>query len=604
MPQATVINAGTPLSPGASAPLWTDACDSSSNLINTPAPAPLTIPLSDFIGGGNRLLEFGVTAADQIDSIVISGTVKGKLNDVIGLILRHETYGAIPILTNHAIAGVFTTPYPLLGDTRVFNFGETIPTGYVFQSITGPSSSQSIILPEGQAPTDYYYYYTGAGYQWQVSGITPGAAPYLITVPAHRYPYAPTYNYNNVPYFGLTTEDVAPIIFRGFRYRLVSPTGGDPVLVQTKTFQHFLIDTQDTNFTVDQSVTGFESWNDFNSEDLTSGPSNSSFTEWLWSNYGAHFWQTINTTRKLTRTTTAFDGGIITTEIEYDLITVQFFAYPSIQWSVEALAQVAWEAVLPPSALYQFYPPDYADFENYSERSEPLSLTALDFKGKAADGVWTLEIDSTSVPLPVSSQTGGVLPFSPSVVPGRVQIFGLQVTINFKTNEPYLANPVTPTTPSPGCIQAYGQGNLRLNLDDRAFTGILCGINGSSSMGILCGYSIQRIGRTGMVYNVSYFIATVCSMNNVNSVRNRTAISYWAQDWSDRAFSTKGDLGQAFVLGAYQHRIYPIVGQIGLRVQISGNKLTFHLTGQYPALVFIDPTVSLVNLFTLYSLNS
>jgi hypothetical protein len=604
MPQAKVLNAGTPLTPGTSAPLWTDACDTSTNLINNPAPAPLTIPLNDFVGGGNRLLEFGVTAPDQIESIVVSGTVKGKQNDLIGLILKHETYGAVPLLTNHAIAGVFTTPYPLLGDTRTFGFGETIPVGYVFQSINGTSTSQEIILPEGEAPTDYYYYYTGAGYQWQVKSITPGAAPYQMSVPAHRYPYAPTYNYNNVPYNGFSSSEIEPIIFRGFRYRMLSPTGGDPILVSQRTFQNYVVNSADPNFYQDSVVTGYDSWNDFNETALTSAPSNSSFSEFLWQNYGAHFWQVVNTVRKLSVGASRVGlGAVGTTVIEYDLITVQFFKYADIEWSVEALAQVTWEAVLPPSALYQFYPPDYSDFENYSERSEPLSLSAMDFKGKAADGVWTLEIDTTSAPLPTASTTS-VLPYSPSVVPGRVQLAGLVVTFNFKTNPQYQSSILTPTAPSPGVVQAYCQGNLRLNLDDRAFVGILCGINGSTSMGILCGYALQRVGRTGEVYDVVYAIQTVCNMNNVNSVRPRSAISWWAQDWGDRAFSTKGDLGQAFVLGAYQWRIYPIIGQIGLRVQIAGNKLTFQMMGQYPPLVFIDPTVSLINTFSMYNLNS
>jgi len=288
-----------------------------------------------------------------------------------------------------------------------------------------------------------------------------------------------------------------------------------------------------------------------------------------------------------------------------DTYTVKFIKFPDITWSVEPLAQVTWESIIPPSVTYQYYPPDYGDYLLLAERSEALSLTSMDWKGKAADGVWTLEFNATSAPIVAATTTYySSTAYSPTVQPATVRIDNLIITIKFKPNAQYLTANISSTTPSTGVTQAYAQGNLRANGDDRAFIGILCGISGSTTMGILCGYSVLRHGRTGEIYDVSYAIATVCNINHVNSPRNRKAISYWAQNWGDRPFSTKGDAGEAFTLGSTEWRIYPVRGRIGLQVQIQGQQLVFQLMGQYPPLVLNDPTVTLVNTFTRLSLNA
>lgn len=604
---ANIVNAGTPLTPSAAAPLWTDLCDTSSNMVNTAAPADIVVPLNGASGPGTIELPTWIQALDQIESVVVGGTIKGKRGDTVSLNLKHETLGAIPLLTNHGIQGALTTAYPLPGEMRTFSFGETIPPGYIFKNFVGTSSALQVTLPEGQAP-DFYYasIYNVAVYDWQIKSTTPGGSLSYITVPAHRYPYSPTYNFSNQPAPPGMLNATEPIVFRGFRYRAISGSG-DPILVSTRTFTHPVADENDpdyTNYNLEP-----DDWSGFVNQYGFSGYSQSTsapFSEPLWENYGAHDWTVVSVVRHIDH----YNGGTTTTPVTYtrtyDVVTVRFTKYADVTWSVEPLAQVTWETVVPPSAVYQFYPPDYGDFQAMAERSESLNLTSLDWKGKPADGIWTLEFGATSAPIAASlpSTQYGPAAFSPTVNPAIVRIDGLTLTIKFKGNPQYQTAVITPTTPSPGVIQAVTQGNLRSGGDDRSLIAVLCGVNGSTTMGILCGYSLLRVGRTGEIYDVSYFLATTCNVNHVNLTRLIKSISYFGKDWGDRPFSTKGDAGEAFVLGPVQHRIYPVRGQIGLQVKIIGNRLTFMMLGQYPPLVYQDPTVLNVNTFTKLSLNA
>ena len=598
---ANIINSGSPLSGGATAPLWTDSCDNSSNLVNTPAPNQLVVPLGPVKGPGTYELQFPVSALDAIDQVLVTGTLKGKLLDALSINLKHETLGALALLTGHIIESPLSTPYPLPPEIRTFLFGQTIPTGYQFVSFSGPGSSQFLTVPEDINPNNYYYYnYYYAYYQgfsWQVFSVTPGAAPYQITVPAHRQPYTPDYNYDNAP-GNIYVTAAAPliVIFRNFRYRILSLGASEATIVSNQSFANIVYDNGTQNSNQGYYSTGQQPWNDFNNY-YNTYYGNQSFSEGLYANYGAQDWLVYKVTRVVSNYVVSLGLSFYIATRVVDTYYVKFLKWPDILWEVEPLSQVTWQSIFAPQAQFQFYPPDYTDYLNYAQRSEALSLTSLDWKGKPADGIWTLEViaaTSSTNPLPASN----------NVTPCVVGIDTLQVAIQFKTNNQYLSSTLASTIPSAGIVQAYTQANLRANADDRALIAILCGINGSSTMGFLCGYSILRIGRTGEIYNVSYFVARTCNVNHANMTRNAAAISYWAQNWGDRPFSTKGDAAEAFVMGPTQHRIYPVRGQIGLQVQIKGSQLIFQMMGQYAPLVVTDPTVPLINKFTRLSLNA
>jgi hypothetical protein len=622
---ANVLNSGTPLAPGASAPLWTDLCDSSSNLTNVPAPPPLAIPVPDQLVNGVNEIQFEVLAPDMIESIDITGFIKGKLNDQISLTLKHPVYGSFPLMAQHAILGPLSNPYPLPGEIRLFNLGETIPAGYVFKKFVGNSTATQIVLPDGQSPTDYYYYYySAAAYEWQVKSITPGGASTQITVPAHRYPYTPDFNYDSVPNNALINV-TAPIVFRGFRYRMLSVGNAEPAIVQTKTFTNLIYDNGPSSGTSGYFSTGQQPWQDFNNfYDYyyygTAG--NAPWTEGLYGNYNAHDWVVTNVTRAVTTYLVSVPpiSFYFATRV-VDTYTVRFIRWADILWEVDPLAQITWESVVPPTALFQFYPSDFNDTQAMAERTEPVNLLMRQWAGQPAEGTWTLEITGASTPIAASGTPSGYnYPPAPTVAPGIVRIAGMALTINFKTNQPYLSTPITATAPSAGVMQAICQAQLRAVTDDRAMIAILCGIAGSTTMGILCGYALQRVGLTGEVYNVTYFIATTCNINHVNLTRRVQAISFDAQDWANTAtpagatqptppttttaFSTKGNKGEGFVFHPTKHRIYPVRGQIGLQVQIQGSTLKFMLLGNYPVLTYQNPTVALVNNFQRYSLNA
>lgn len=595
---ANIVNSGTPLSPGASAPLWTDQCDASSNFINTPAPADMVIPINGASGPGAINLPVSITALDQIDQVIVTGTMRGRRGDTLSLTLKHEIYGTIPLIVSHDIRGTLTVPYPLPNETRTFLFGETIPPGYIFQSYISPSSSFTITLPEGQAPTDYYFNYLSGGYSWQVKGRIAGAPAYQITVPAHRYPYAPTYNYDFQPAFGLIQQSV-PIVYRGFRYRMLSPMGGDPVAVNEITFVHHQIDTGNPAVGSGENSTGFDPWNDFTGVNLGfSGylP----FTEKLFADYGAHDWLV----KSAYQVRTNYNVGASAFFKVDQFYTVRFIRWPDIIWSVEALDQITWESIIPALARYQFYPTDYGDYQDYAERSESLTAVGLDWSGKAADGVWTMEYAATS-PVPLDSSPTVAEPLiSPTVAIPVVRIDNLVITIKFKTN-PQFANTVLSPTVVGGVTTVTTQGNLRSAGDDRALIGILAGISNSTSMGIFCGYALQRIGRTGELYNIAYFVATTCNLNHVNMTRRKAFIEYLGKDWGDVPFSTKGDAGESYVIGNQPWKIFPVRGQIGLKLTVTGSTLTLRLLGtDYPPLTFVDPTVANITNYQKISLNS
>jgi hypothetical protein len=375
------------------------------------------------------------------------------------------------------------------------------------------------------------------------------------------------------------------------------------------TFAHDAFDSGAiTGPTTNYFSTGDDAWNDFlKTTYYNNYPYNStdapyqSYSEALYTDYDAHTWQVINAVQTFTTYTIG-----VGTEYRLDIVfTVVFVKFPDLVWSVEPLAQVTWESVVPPSAVFQFYPPDYADYLLLAERSEPLELVMEDWKGKPADGVWTLEYIGNSAPI-VASSTGSIYSstsYSPSVQPAIVRIDNLFLRIQFKGN-PQLQNTVINPTTAGGTTTATTQATLRPNGDDRAFIGILCGLNNSTTMGILCGYAVLRMGRSGQIYDVCYSIATTCNINHVNLPRLLQKIEYLAQDWADKPFSTKGDAGEAWMMGTLLHRIYPVRGQIGLRVKVTGSQLLFNLMGQYPVLPFIDPTVALITNYQRISINA
>jgi hypothetical protein len=622
---ANVINSGTPLAPGASAPLWTELCDSSSNLTNVPAPPPLAIPVPDQLVNGVNEIQFEVLAPDMIESINVTGFIKGKLNDQISLTLKHPVYGSFPIIAQHAILGPLTSPYPLPGEVRLFNLGETIPAGYVFKQFVGNSTATQIVLPDGQSPTDYYYYYySAAAYEWQVKAITPGGASSQVTVPAHRYPYTPDYNYDNVPGNALINV-TSPIVFRGFRYRLLSVGDAEPSIVKVINFANLIFDNGPSASPTGYYSTGVYPWQDFNNYynyNYYAYAANTPFSETLYNNYGAHDWLVI----KVVRAVTTYLVQVPPISFYYatrvvDTYTVQFIKWADLLWEVDPLSQITWESIVPPTALFQFYPADYNDTQAMAERTEAVNAIVRQWAGQPAEGTWTLEVTGASTPIAASGIPAGynTLP-TPTVTPGIIRIAGMALTLNFKTNQPYLSTPIAATTPSAGVRQAICQAQLRAVTDDRAMIAILCGIAGSTTMGIICGYALQRVGLTGEVYNVTYFIATTCNINHVNMTRRVQAISFDAQDWANAAtaagapvptppttttaFSTKGNAGEGYVFHPTKHRIYPVRGQIGLQVQIQGTMLKFMLLGNYPVLTYQNPTVALVNNFQRYSLNA
>jgi hypothetical protein len=607
---ANVINSGVPLAPGASAPLWTAACDNSTNLVNTAAPPDMVIPLSPTSGPGTDEIPFYITALDQIEEIDIAGTMRGKMGDTITVNLKHETYGVIPLLISHGILGTLTNAYPLPAETKTFLFGETIPSGYVFKNFVGNGSSTFVTLPENISPNTYYYYtnyYNYQGFAWQVTQYVAGAASPNITVPAHRYPYTPDYNYDNLPGPALV-NGFAPliIIYRGFRYQMVGIGSYEPAIVSTQVFANTVFNNiPGSGALYGYYPTGAQPWNDFQSN-FGIYATNSSFSEQLYNAYNAHDWVVTSIIRTVNTVVEQVSLGVFGIfQQVIDSYHVTFLKWPDITWSVTALGQITWQSIFAPSALFQFYPPDYADYNALAERSETLALQSMAWKGFAADGVWTLEVVATSVlPAPALGFSGPSTTYNPNISPAIVRIDGLQVTVKFKMNSAYASANIISTVPSAGIVQAYSQGNLRNNGEHRAFVGILCGIAGSTNMGILCGYTVLRISRTGEIYDVAYFIATCCNINNVNSLRFKSAISWFGKDWGDRPFSTKGDAGEAFVLGSVAHRIYPVRGQMGLLVQVAANVLSFQMSNQYPVLKFVDPTVPLINTFTRISLNA
>lgn len=635
---ANIINSGTPLTPGSTAPLWTDLCDNSSNLVNVTEPTPLTVAVADRLVNGVTEVQFEVQAPDQIDSIEITGLVKGKLQDQISLTLKHPVYGVFPLLAQHALLGDLTSPYPLPGETREFNLGELIPPGFAFKNFVSGSTSTQIVLPDGASPADFLYYTFGtSAYQWQVKAVTPGGPTTQITVPAHRYPYTPDRNNENPPFSGLvsngfnsfgvnnTTFSSGPIplalVFRGFRYVMRPQVNNSAQVVQTLSLDNVVFDNGNSNTTQGYFSTGSNPYSEFitdTTQDSSGGGLVVPFGEELYTKYGAHEWYEIGVTRSAFNYLVQNGLSFFFATKVVDTHTIQFLKWPDIVWDVTPLGQVTWESIVPPTALYQYYPPDYNDTLALAERSEPIDLTMHAWDGQPAEGTWTLEITGASTAIAATGTSPGlnVVP-APTVTPGIIRIAGLSIQINLRTNQPYVSVPLTGTTPTAGTLVATTQANLRAVTDDRAMIAILCGINGSTMMGILCGYALQRVGQTGEVYNVTYFLARTCNINHVNLTRRIQAISFDAQDWANiatpagaaqptapTAFSTKGSEGEGYIFHPTKHRIYPVRGQIGLKVTIQGTTLKFMLLGDYPVLTYQNPTVALVDNFQRYSLNA
>jgi hypothetical protein len=557
-----ILDSGTPLTGSSEPPSWTALCDSSSTYLpDNTAPAPLVINPPDVTESTpTAFFEELVTSPLAIDHIVVSGTLKGRFAATFGLTLNHDKLGALSLFSNVQIAddSTFTDPYPSQDAViqRTFNVGDTVPEGWNLIETVGEPAHQQVTLPASENPSvinsNYFFGNVPFAEPVIVSSTAEGPTTTII-VPAHRQPWAPSQNLSETTVNNSNATE--PVEFRNVRYVPTITPSNQP--------------SSNT-----QSITTTQ-WDDFRVYAAD-------WSEALYSTYNAHQALIVGETEVVAGV------GFIT---EY---TIQFIKYPSVTWSVTPMATVTYEFVAPPQGIFQYTPADYADYLQLAERQKTFSVALYDWRNKAIEGLLTLTTGQSSYYYEPSTVT-------PAYKIGTWGITGLTITVYFKADQPYEMANISPTTNGSATV-ATTQGNLVAVADDRAMIGIFCAINNSSTMGILCGYAVERTSLTDPTYTISYFIATVCNLGHVNSPRLVQSISYVNQDWS--GFSTHGNQGQAYVLMPLEHRIYPVVGELGLQVSISGTRLTFQLLGNYPALVYDDASVAEVTAFHRYSLNA
>jgi len=568
-----VINSGTPLSgsDAGSGILWTDKCASTEqDDLQNPIPiSDLVLSLGDFkaIGSGN--LQTQITAPGLIDHITVTGTQKGHAGSSATLKIKHDVYGELALYSRTLnIDSPFTQPYP---DTSAADItlvvGQAVPSNYEFLRYLGNPQNQTFQLPVGVLPqNNFYYNYLNGGGFVNIKSIGSLPPSYVISVPIHRLPNSP--NLGN----GQNNNTSAGFAQDGYAYTPISEST-NPTLVRTVTLLH---DTSGV----------YHSYDDF----IANG-GYPNFSEKLYANYGAQYWDIINVT------TSIYYVGI--TPYQLATYTVQFWIYPNRQWLVQPPAMVTWQIEIPPQAVYRFVAPDFSEYQSNAQRTLALSTVSRDWYNQPASGLYSLEIVlsdnlyGTTTPVPTNLS----YPYS------GPELDGVIVTISFKQNQPYTLAPITPTTSGSNTI-AETTGTLLLNGDDRSALSILCGINGSTITGLLCGYAIWQTNLHQPIFDVSYFIAQCCNVNNVNSTKLVASVTYLNQNWT--GFSTKGNQGRAFLINAKGYLNYPVDGPIDMKVTINGSMLTFQLLGNpnIPALVYQDPTVDLVDTFTRFSLNA
>lgn len=241
------------------------------------------------------------------------------------------------------------------------------------------------------------------------------------------------------------------------------------------------------------------------------------------------------------------------------------------------------------SGVYAVRSPDIPLQNLLEERTEALALTSSQWLGKEAEGVWTVEVTQEPSPAPVLAIPGLALP--------ETRVENLALNVHFKGNAAYLTSNLTPTV-SGGVTSAVVSANLRADLADLAMFGILCGISGSRTMGILCWYAVQRKSLEEAKFDVACGIGTTCHVQNVNLLTPRESQTY--RDLSWEGMSTGGNQGQQWLIRGTDsgHVRFPVTGNAAAQVDIQGNRLTFRLLGGYEKLVFQDPSVALINTFT------
>lgn len=242
------------------------------------------------------------------------------------------------------------------------------------------------------------------------------------------------------------------------------------------------------------------------------------------------------------------------------------------------------------SAIYAIRDPDLGVRNLLSERSEPVFVKSSEWLGKPAEGVWTVEVEAEPSANPVLSIPGVGVP--------QMRVENLSLNIVLKGNAAYQTTNLSPTIMG-GITTATTTGSLRADNSDRAVIGILCGISGSRTMGVLCWYAVQRKSLTAPIFDVEVGIGTTCHVQNVNLLQRKESITYLDKDWT--GMSTGGNQGQAWMINGGEHKHYPVAGAVAMELNISGNRLTFRLSGGYEKLVFQDPSIALINTFTRIS---
>jgi hypothetical protein len=534
MPGPNIINAGLPVTSSApSVPAWWEKCPASpqDNKPNTLAPADRTVSFSSGAFGGAAKLQFKLTDPYAIERVTFAATWTSKMFDKLTAVLKDPGGTEHIIFKDRIMQGSLVTTNPYTQTIVRLPFDATPPKNSRFYRNVGTKTDVEVSVLQGETPPDGGVFVRAES----------GGASYITTMLAHRAPFVPvaidTYSGLALP---LTTLGVNSYISKGQR-----------VTLKTKDFVMSVVGTIVVNTNIGDGVDELAV--------LTR------FSEQLWAKYGIHDYRMV-------------------TNIE-GFVTYDTYIAGDLQWEITPLERKIYKLINYPEVDYEIIPDAASEHEKFSKRSLVLSETLHELNGKSGEGLWTLEL--SGAPAESFNQNPGVLT-------AAVELASPVVTFYYKQNQAYQSSVIVPVS-SGGTDTCEVTGTLMLSDSEISSVGIFLGIDGSSKMGLWCGYSVVRKSLSEPIYDVSLFIKTTCNLSNVSLERVRQSISYKDKNWLGD--HTKGNEARGHLLPEPVWSKWPVTGPITLQARLIGRRVEFEMMGDYPVLVWEDASVALIDTY-------